>query len=204
MAAGVFLSSSGVDAIWNETLAGHSVADSTGLLLKEWQDGERLDAILDIIAADVVNIDGQAMRGTDSVDTATMRGTDDAALATVASETRLAELDSGNLPADTDAILAAIRAANIRKNVAINDIPMLMTLSSDNVTAATGLSPVLTVSIDGGAFGAKDGSTTVIEIAGTGIYVIDAAQADTNGDVVTWKLSVATADDAEFTFKTIP
>jgi len=32
----------------------------------DWGDGERLDLILDIIAADVLNLDGDAMRGTDS------------------------------------------------------------------------------------------------------------------------------------------
>lgn len=37
---------------------------------------------------------------------AAMRGTDSAALATVCTETRLAELDAANLPADVDAILA--------------------------------------------------------------------------------------------------
>ena len=36
--------------------------------------------------------------------TSPMRGTDDAALASVATETRLAELDAGNLPADVAAI----------------------------------------------------------------------------------------------------
>jgi len=35
------------DAIWDELLAGHVTADSSGLVLNEWQDGGRLDAILD-------------------------------------------------------------------------------------------------------------------------------------------------------------
>jgi hypothetical protein len=34
--------------------------------LTDWLEAGRLDAILDIIAADVVNLDGQAMRGTDN------------------------------------------------------------------------------------------------------------------------------------------
>jgi len=55
-----------IDLIWDELLAGHTTADTAGLLLNEWQNGGRLDLILDIIAADVVNIDGNAMRGTDS------------------------------------------------------------------------------------------------------------------------------------------
>ncbi len=40
------------DAIWDETLAGHVTADTAGLLLNDWQDGGRLDLILDIIAVD--------------------------------------------------------------------------------------------------------------------------------------------------------
>lgn len=49
-------------------------------------------------------VDTATMRGTDGVDTATMRGTDSASLASVCTETRLAELDAGNLPADVAAI----------------------------------------------------------------------------------------------------
>ena len=62
-------------------------------VLDDWINAGRLDAILDVIAADVVNLDGAAMRGTDS-----------AALASVCTETRLAELAAANLPADIDAI----------------------------------------------------------------------------------------------------
>lgn len=40
-------------------------------VLDDWINAGRLDAILDIIAADVVNIDGAAMRGTDSAYTGT-------------------------------------------------------------------------------------------------------------------------------------
>lgn len=57
--------------------------------LTDWINGGRLDLILDIIAADVVNLDGDAMRGTDT-----------AALASVCTEARLAELDAANLPTD--------------------------------------------------------------------------------------------------------
>lgn len=58
-------------------------------VLDDWINAGRLDAILDIIAADVVNLDGAAMRGTDS-----------AALASVCTEGRLAELDAANIPTD--------------------------------------------------------------------------------------------------------
>jgi hypothetical protein len=71
--------------------------------LTDWINGGRLDLILDIIAADVVNLDGAAMRGTDN-----------AALASVCTEARLAELDAANLPADVDAILVDTAALGKR------------------------------------------------------------------------------------------
>ena len=40
------------DGVWDELLAGHTTADTAGLLLNDWQDGGRLDVIQDIIAAD--------------------------------------------------------------------------------------------------------------------------------------------------------
>jgi len=46
------------DATWDELLAGHVTADTAGLVLNEWQDGGRLDVILDgastHAAADVI------------------------------------------------------------------------------------------------------------------------------------------------------
>lgn len=59
---GYALSAAGVDAIWDETLAGHTTADTAGLVLNDWQDGGRLDLILDAIPT-------TAMRGTDSAST---------------------------------------------------------------------------------------------------------------------------------------
>jgi hypothetical protein len=57
------------DQVWNELLAGHVTPDSAGLLLNEWQDGGRLDLILDIVAVDVAGLNGDAMRGTDNANT---------------------------------------------------------------------------------------------------------------------------------------
>ncbi|MHC4508014.1 MAG: hypothetical protein ACYTAO_03520 [Planctomycetota bacterium] len=71
-------------------------------VLDDWINTGRLDAILDIIAADVVNLDGAAMRGTDN-----------AALASVCTEGRLAELDAANLPANIDTILANTAATRL-------------------------------------------------------------------------------------------
>ncbi len=51
-----------------------AIYDDSNELQTDWVDAGRLDAILDIIAADVVNIDGAAMRGTDSAALASVLG----------------------------------------------------------------------------------------------------------------------------------
>jgi hypothetical protein len=45
------LSAAGVDAIWDETMAGHVTADTAGLVMNELQDGGRLDLLIDAIKA---------------------------------------------------------------------------------------------------------------------------------------------------------
>ena len=63
-------------------------------------NGVSIAEVIEAIHADVTAIAGAAMRGTD-----------DAALASIATETRLAELDGANLPADIDTIKALVDAA---------------------------------------------------------------------------------------------
>ena len=48
---GYALSAAGVDAIWDETMAGHVTADTVGLVINELQDGGRLDLLIDGIKA---------------------------------------------------------------------------------------------------------------------------------------------------------
>jgi hypothetical protein len=50
------LTAAAVDLIWDETMAGHVTADTAGLVMNEWQDAGRLDAILDNVLADTDNI----------------------------------------------------------------------------------------------------------------------------------------------------
>lgn len=86
-----------------------------------------------------------------------------------------------------------------QKNVALDDIEFLMVASADHVAPLTGLSPVATRSIDGGAFAATTGSVAEV---GNGIYQFDASMADMNGDIITFRFAVATADDTFLTIKT--
>ncbi|MHA2067291.1 MAG: hypothetical protein ACXABY_23230 [Candidatus Thorarchaeota archaeon] len=50
------LTAAAVDLIWDETMAGHVTADTAGLVMNEWQDAGRLDAILDNVLADTDDI----------------------------------------------------------------------------------------------------------------------------------------------------
>lgn len=137
---------------------------------------------LTAIKAEVEGLGGAAMRGTDS-----------AALASVCTETRLAELDAANLPTDIDTMKAKTDnlPSGIAKNTALSNFNIYMVLTSDHVTAATGKTIAGTISKDGGAFVAL--ANAVSEI-GTGIYKVDLTQAEMNADAVTLKFSGTDCD----------
>lgn len=87
----------------------------------------------------------------------------------------------------------------ITKNAIFSNFEFLMVLTSDHVSPATGLTVTGQRSIDAGAF---VGVTGVITEVSNGIYQFDALAVDTNGDVITWRFSSATADDTFVTFTT--
>jgi hypothetical protein len=68
------------DAVWDELQAGHTTPDSAGLVLNEWQDGGRLDAILDTLALEA------SITGLNDITTAQVLTQVNAALDTVISE----------------------------------------------------------------------------------------------------------------------
>lgn len=85
------------------------------------------------------------------------------------------------------------------KNQAFSNLEFLMVLASDGRTPATGLTVTGQRSIDGGAFASISGS--IAEVS-NGIYQADLLAADTNGSVITYRFSAATADDKFITVKT--
>ena len=99
-----------------------------------------------------------------------------------------------------DALTANLSAVGVKKNAAFSNYEFLMVLTSDHVTPATGLTVTGQRPIDGGAFASVGGA--IAEVS-NGIYQFDAMAADTNGDVITWRFSSATADDCFVTFKTV-
>ena len=109
------------------------------------------------------------------------------------------EIDANSTQLNTT-IPGLIDDLAIKKNTAFSNFEFLMVLTSDHVTPATGLTVTGQRSIDGGAFASVSG--TIAEVS-NGIYQFDALAADTNGDVITWRFSSATADDTFVTFKTV-
>ena len=75
-----------------------------------------------------------------------------------------------------------------------------MVLTSDHITPATGLTVTAQRLIDSGTYVAVGGTITEVS---NGAYRFDYLAADSNGDVITWKFSSATADDTKLTFKTV-
>jgi len=167
---------SNVDAILIDT--GTTLpAQITGL--NDFDPATDTVANVTLVATTTTNTD---MRGTDSAATAT-------ALATVDAVVDLIKIDT-----------ALIDSMGVAKNQAFDNFEFLMVLASDGRTPATGLTVTGQKSINGGAFVSISG---VIAEVSNGMYQLDALAADTNGDVITWRFSAATADDTLETFKTI-
>lgn len=157
-----------------------------------------------------------------ALDTLLGRITGNVALASVCTETRLAELDAANLPADVAAVksdtaailtdtgttldtkIDAIKAQTdnlppgIKKNTELANFEFVMTDSTNHAPAA-GLTVTATRSIDGGAFAA---CANAVSAVASGVYKITLAAADLNGSVVTLRFTAASADDRLITIKT--
>jgi len=87
----------------------------------------------------------------------------------------------------------------IKKNTALSNFEFLMVDSTDHVTPKTGRTVTATRSIDGGAFASCANSVTELS---NGIYVINLAASDLNGDVITFRFTAADSDDRFVTVKT--
>jgi hypothetical protein len=90
----------------------------------------------------------------------------------------------------------------IRKNVALSHFTFPMISSSDHVSRVTGATVTVTLSLDGGSFGASTNSPA--EIGTTGNYQINLAAADLNAGVICFKATATGCDDTELTIVTQP
>lgn len=89
--------------------------------------------------------------------------------------------------------------SGIKKNSSLANFEFFMADSANGRSAKTGLTVTATRSIDGTAFAACANSVTEV---GNGIYKIDLAAADLNGDVITLRFEAAGADSALITLVT--
>ena len=170
----VTLNSASIDLVWDETMAGHVTADTSGLVMNEWQDGGRLDLILDARMAEAsIDTTGGAV----DLVTTTTTATTSTNLTTNNDKTGYA-LTTADKQAVADLILPAT-------NTAFPDIEFLFVAASDHVTPVTGATgTAVTRSIDGSSFGS--GTGTLAEVA-NGIYQYDASAADMNGKIITFR-----------------
>jgi len=140
------------------------------------------------------------MRGTDSANTvvpdvagtaATLHGVTDGKIDTVGTNVTAVLLDTGttipgtitSLQTDSTAIKAKTDnlPSGITKNVALSDFSVLMVLSSDGTTVATGKTVVCRISKDGSAFSVSTNSVTEIS---NGMYTVDLTQTEMNADAI--------------------
>ena len=104
----------------------------------------------------------------------------------------------GTDSASTHSAADVARLVNPQKNQAFSNIEFEM-VDSTNHNPATGLTVTGQRSIDGGSYTTVSG--TIAQV-GSGTYQFDAAAADTNGAIGTWKFSASGADDTFVHFKT--
>ena len=161
--------------------AGAVALAATALTDATWTDAKA--AFLD---HSIETVDG-------NVDTLLTRITAAVALASICTETRLAELDAANLPTDVANVKAKTDnlPSGIAKNVALSNFAFYMVLTSDHVTAATGKIVTGQISKDGSAFVAV---TNVISEIGSGMYKVDLTQAEINADVILLKFNETDCD----------
>lgn len=207
------------------TIAGYldteiaAILADTNELQTDLANGGRLDLLIDAIKAktDGLNFTGSyvqsQVKGQDDIDFgATQKASITTAVPTTAQIKTAIEAEGSHLALileDTgttlDALIDAIKAKTdnlpegIKKNTSLNNFEFLMVLSSDHVTGAAGKTITATRSIDGGAFGACTNSAS--EVA-NGIYKINLAAADLNGDIITLKFTAADCDARIITIKT--
>lgn len=91
--------------------------------------------------------------------------------------------------------------SNIKKNQALAGFPFLMT-DSTNHNPATGKTVTVTRSIDGAAF--ASGTLSAVTEIGSGLYKVDFAAGDLNGNSVTLRATAAGCDDLFVTLVTEP
>jgi hypothetical protein len=99
----------------------------------------------------------------------------------------------GNVVGSVASVTAAVAVtSNVKKNQALSSFTFMMTDSTTHAPK-TGVAVTVTRSIDGGAFGA--GSLSAVTEISNGMYRVDFAAADLNGNVIVLRAVGAASDD---------
>lgn len=177
----------------------HATALATGAIHGTALHADALEDIHDaLLTAGTNKIEVDAL-GHASCDVHEWLGVTAAAQATV-SDIASAILDNPTYPVVTDSAGRVDVAARIQKNTALANFIFPMKDSTDHVTLKTGLSLTEEVSIDGASFTALTNNAS--EIGSTGVYKIDLAAADLNGDTIMLKFTATGADPLVITIIT--
>jgi hypothetical protein len=173
---------------------------------------DTIDTNVDAILVDTAEI-GAAGAGLTALATQTSVDTIDdfldtevaSILSAVDTEVAAIKAKTDNLPsdpADASDIASSFTAVNTKLDT-IDDFLdteiAAIKAKTDHITPKTGLTITATRSIDGAAFGACANSAAELS---NGIYVLDLAAADLNGDIITFKFTAAGADARYITIKT--
>jgi len=106
-------------------------------VLDDWINDGRLDAILDIIAGDVVNLDGAAMRGTNGASTHTAADVWAAATRTLTANTNLNDITAASVWAVATRTLSANTNLNDPTAAAIADAVLKESIDDHKATVAS-------------------------------------------------------------------
>ena len=202
LTAGVALTAAGVDAIWDEPMAGHTTADTSGLVMNEWQDGGRLDLILDIVAADTTT-DIPALIATAQADLDIITGASGVNLltATQASIDAIEVDTSTTLQAELDAIQAAVITNAAGADIAADIIAMKVDTAAILVDTGTTLDGRIPAALVGGLMSSDVTAISTSTAAADNLeasaetIIIGAAEAGTlSTTVMTSDLAEATDD----------
>lgn len=109
----------------------------------------------------------------------------------------------GNVVGSVASVTAAVGiTSNVKKNQALAKVMFLITDSTGHAPKTSAASIVATRSIDGGAFAA--GTLSAVTEVSNGIYYVDFASGDLNGNVITLRVTSTSNDDVFMTIITAP
>jgi hypothetical protein len=101
-----------------------------------------------------------------------------------------------------DALKQATREEAPKRGVALNNMPVYLVQSGDHITPATGLTPTVTISQDGGAFASLNGGSSIAEV-GSGWYRLNLDATDMDAASIFINIADGAADPLPIALSTV-